>query len=153
MTNSVGISNAVWPYYSSRNKFSVSESGGSNLGKDEFLKILITQLRYQDPMQPMQDREFIAQMAQFSSLEQMMNIGTEMSMLRQSLGIASSLIGKEVTWTTYSSTGAPTGEQTGIVEAIIMKNGEQLVKVNGIEISLDAITRIAAASGDVSADG
>ena len=45
-----------------------------NLGKEEFLKILITQLQHQDPLSPVEDREFIAQLAQFSALEQMQNM-------------------------------------------------------------------------------
>ena len=52
-----------------------------HLGKDAFLKILITQLQNQDPTSPMDDKEFIAQMAQFSSLEQMQNMTKAMENL------------------------------------------------------------------------
>lgn len=68
------------------------------LDKDDFLKILITQLRNQDPTKPMEDREFIAQMAQFSSLEQMSNLSTSFERLsgmlssNQVLGV----LGKQV---------------------------------------------------------
>ena len=47
------------------------ERDPSALGKDQFLKLLITQLKHQDPISPVEDKEFIAQLAQFSSLEQM----------------------------------------------------------------------------------
>ena len=71
---------------------------GGDMGKDEFLKILITQLSHQDPTQPMQDKEFIAQMAQFSSLEQMTNVSAEISKVAALLtkGQAVSLLGRMV---------------------------------------------------------
>lgn len=70
----------------------------SNLGKDDFLKLLVTQLRFQDPMNPMEDKEFIAQMAQFSSLEEMQNLGKTLAAQADlgQLSQASSLIGKKV---------------------------------------------------------
>ncbi|MCI3919021.1 flagellar hook assembly protein FlgD [Paenibacillus sp. TRM 82003] len=147
MANAVTGSGNVWPYYASTNT-NKSNGGGNEMGKDQFLKILLTQLRNQDPMQPMQDREFIAQMAQFSSLEQMMNMGSEIKMLRQSLGFASGLIGQQVTWTTFDETGKPTGELSGVVDAIVMKDGVQYAKVNGGDINLEHVTAIGAASSD-----
>lgn len=61
--------------------------GSAALDREDFLKILITQLTHQDPTQPMEDREFIAQMAQFSTLEQMVNMGDD-------IGKVSGLIAK-----------------------------------------------------------
>ncbi len=69
-----------------------------NLGKDDFLKILITQLTTQDPTAPMQDKDFIAQMAQFSSLEQMTNMSTSFGKVQNVLAAsqAVSTLGKSV---------------------------------------------------------
>lgn len=73
------------------------------LGKDDFLKILMVQLQNQDPLNPMEDKDFIAQMATFSSLEQLTNINKTLEQMAQataqtSLVSYSEFVGKEVTW-------------------------------------------------------
>jgi len=69
-----------------------------NLGKDDFLKILITQLSYQDPTSPMDDKQFIAQMAQFSTLDQMTSMANDFSRLNAILKGSEALnsLGKSV---------------------------------------------------------
>jgi flagellar basal-body rod modification protein FlgD len=64
-----------------------SRNTGDDLGKDEFLKILIVQMQNQDPLNPMDDKEFIAQMAQFTALEQMQNVAKASQMQQATLMI------------------------------------------------------------------
>lgn len=104
------------------------------LGKDDFLKILITQLSQQDPTNPMKDQDFIAQMAQFSALEQMKNISTGISRMESKQ--AYSIVGKMV-----SGPDLVTGEDVvGIAGAIFMDgDGKTYVRVNGRTVDIDKI--------------
>ncbi|GAB6931497.1 hypothetical protein JCM10914A_54800 [Paenibacillus sp. JCM 10914] len=140
-TNPVSMNN-MWPNYSKGNISNKGEKS-QELGKDQFLSILITQLRHQDPLQPMQDREFISQMAQFTSLEQLMNINTQLTAMSQSLGAASSLIGKQISWLYKPDNGSEnTQMKTGIVDSIIVRDGVHYAKVGESEVSLDQVLKI-----------
>lgn len=118
-----------------------SQSGNSRsiLDKDAFLKLLITQLANQDPTNPMQDRDFIAQMAQFSSLEQMNNVANELRGLRQMFSLSSDLIGKTIEWKADDGSGTVL---TGVVESILLRDGETLIVSGDAEIPFDRVIRV-----------
>jgi flagellar basal-body rod modification protein FlgD len=111
-----------------------------SLGKDAFLRLLITQLQYQDPLDPMKDTEFVAQMAQFSSLEQMqtLNASIDSLLLMDAASQAASLSGHEVTLLT------PDGSSTvtGIVESAHFQNGVPEIVVDGIEYSMGLVLEV-----------
>lgn len=140
----------VWPNYSAQNVQLAARKPVKELGKDQFLQILVTQLRNQDPMQPMQDKEFIAQMASFSSLEQMMNMSKAMTALQQSAGLSAGLIGMEISWTETTNSSVHnvgTGESSvvsrnGIVESIVWRDGVQFAKVGTSEVKVDEILSV-----------
>jgi flagellar basal-body rod modification protein FlgD len=76
-----------------------TQTGGPTLGKQDFLKLLITQLRNQDPLNPLDQNEFLAQTAQFTSLENLQNISTQLAEMKalsqgQALTQGASLLGK-----------------------------------------------------------
>ncbi|MDU4959904.1 MAG: flagellar hook capping FlgD N-terminal domain-containing protein [Sporomusaceae bacterium] len=108
-----------------------TKSGTDELGKDAFLKLLMVQLSNQDPLNPMSDTDFIAQMAQFSALEQMTNLNTSMSAVR-----ASSMIGKFVTW------GENGDEVGGIVTATLTVNGEPTLLVGNRSVKLSEVLSV-----------
>ncbi|HSV95712.1 MAG TPA: flagellar hook capping FlgD N-terminal domain-containing protein [Spirochaetota bacterium] len=107
------------------------------MGKDAFLKLLVTQLRHQDPTQPMQDREFISQMAQFSALEQMTNVSNSMNSLNRSArsNEAYSLLGKRVEAFNPANGRAVEGE----VSRIFYRENDIRLLVNGTELGLSDI--------------
>ncbi|MGJ9381413.1 flagellar hook assembly protein FlgD [Salipaludibacillus neizhouensis] len=110
---------------------------GSTLGKDEFLKLLLTQLQNQDPMNPMKDQEFIAQMAQFSALEQTTNMNSNLEKFldmqtTQNFVSHSDLIGKQVEWDkTAEDDDTETVSKSGIVTSVIFKDGQAQLVIDG----------------------
>jgi flagellar basal-body rod modification protein FlgD len=138
--STIGTKN-VYPYYAKTNITNAGTGDKGKLGKDEFLKIMIAQMKNQDPMQPLDDKAFVAQMAQFTSVEQLANMSSEMKLMRQSLGFASGLIGKEVAWININDKGESISS-TGVVESIVVKDGSQYALVKGEQIALDRISKI-----------
>ena len=98
------------------------------LGQEDFLKLLVAQLSAQDPMNPQKDTEFIAQMAQFSSLEQSRAMQSGITGLRSDQQIlqANSMIGRTVTLQNNSGTAV-----TGVVTGVNLQSETPQVIVNG----------------------
>jgi flagellar basal-body rod modification protein FlgD len=101
--NTIGEISYANPY--SKDGKSLTDAASDAMGKNDFLNLLVTQLRYQDPMNPMQDQEFISQLAQFSQLEQLKNMSSSLDtstqvnyLMSQSIAntMATTLIGKTV---------------------------------------------------------
>ena len=116
----------------------VSDIGGQqadasvkkSLGKDEFLRLLIAQLKNQDPLSPMENTEFTAQMAQFSSLEQLFNVNDNLEDLQTlSAAVANTqalaLIGKEI-----RAEGDSVYVVGGKASGLVFNLGDQAVRVN-----------------------
>lgn len=109
------------------------------LGKDDFLKLFITELRYQNALNPLDDREMLAQMAQFTSLEQVQNMSAVVDELAraQRATQATALIGRTITATTEEGE-----ELSGVVSAVTFADGEVLLVVDGKEIPLSQVTGV-----------
>jgi flagellar basal-body rod modification protein FlgD len=112
-------------------------SGDGALGKNDFLKLLVTQLQNQDPLKPMEDKEFIAQMAQFTSLEQMQNL-TKTMMFQQATAlidkdIKAEVSGKDGNGLIYGKVNST--REIGGEMYLILSNGSQ-VKVSDVKTVL-----------------
>ncbi|WP_217585603.1 flagellar hook assembly protein FlgD [Lentibacillus saliphilus] len=126
-----------------------SRTPSSELGKDEFMKILMAQLQNQDPLNPMEDREFISQMASFSSLEQMMQMSNSIDHLVQNQLTSpvirySHMIGKEVSYQSYDEeTDEPGDIMTSKVISVSQKDGWAILELeNGEKVYADAVVKV-----------
>jgi flagellar basal-body rod modification protein FlgD len=95
----------------------------NSLGSEDFMELLITQIQNQDPMNPMDNTEFISQMAEFSALEEMQSMNSSMNSM-----YAFGLMGKEVTINNGDGTVT-----TGVVDTVSVKNGVNYVEVGGVQ--------------------
>ena len=120
------------------------------MGKNDFLMLLATQLRYQNPLEPTSESDFAAQLAQFSSLEQMQNMNTTLAAMATHQ--AYTLIGKYVYAQEFSS--GQVMEYFGIVESVFTKNGQTFAQIEGYDfgIQISSILEVADGSGRLTSE-
>ncbi len=124
-------------------KLRENHHGSKNqLGEADFMKLLVTQLKTQDPTKPLDDKEFIGQMAQFTSLKQMNVMAKSLTKFTKEFGFtkAVGLVGKEVSWNDDAGK-----IQSGLVKSVKVKGGNTFLNVNGNELTISDITEVFAA--------
>lgn len=111
----------------------------NSLGKDTFLKLLVAQLKYQDPLKPSDPQTFLAQTAQFTSVEKLeeLNKNMQAGARTSAVSTAAGLLGRTVTF------GLPDGTTaTGVVSSAAPTSDGVSLKVGGFDTTLDQITNI-----------
>lgn len=108
----------------------------SGLDKDAFLQLLVAQMKYQDPLEPTSNTEYISQYATFSQVEQIQNMAATMELSR-----ASSMVGKLVEVQTTNSAGETKSVQ-GVVEYVTYENNKAYVSINGELFSSDDVVAV-----------
>ena len=119
------------------NASNVKKTGNDSLGKDAFLQLLVAQMKYQDPLEPTSNTEYISQFATFSELEQMQNMSATLELSR-----ASSLVGQTVLMKVKNSSGFETTIQ-GNVDYIVYENNKAYLSIGGELYSLDDLDTVA----------
>ncbi|GAA2579676.1 hypothetical protein GCM10010399_06790 [Dactylosporangium fulvum] len=112
---------------------------GGDLGRDAFLKLLVAQLRNQDPTAPMKNTEFLAQTAQFTVVEKLTDMATmEQNLLNAQLQLgASNLIGRMITYT-----DAEGKEHSGVVSSAKFAGGSPTLRVGDTDVALSAVKEV-----------
>ena len=114
------------------------KAGSSNgLDKDAFLQLLVAQMKYQDPMEPTDNTEYVSQLATFSQLEEMQNMTSGMNLQR-----ASGLVGDEVICKVYNKSTGSTEYAQGIVDYVVYENNKAFVSINDSLYSVDDVYQV-----------
>ena len=113
-----------------------STASANSMDKEAFLQLLVAQMKYQDPLQPTSNTEYISQYATFSELEQMQNMSANMTLSR-----ASEMVGKEVIVESTSDSGKTTTVQ-GQVESVMYQSNKAYISIDGTLYSVDDVVRI-----------
>ncbi len=111
----------------------------SQLGRDQFMELLVTQLRNQDPLEPVNQQDFLGQLAQFSQLQgiEELNLNFSESLKFQQLSQGSSLVGSRVEYTNAQ------GElKTGLVDSARVLNGELRFQIGDETVGLGGLTGV-----------
>lgn len=116
---------------------SVKGTGNDSLDKDAFLQLLVAQMKYQDPLEPTSNTEYISQYATFSELEQMQNMSASMDLFR-----ASALVGQTVLLNVRDSQGRLTQVQ-GPVDFVTYENNKAYLSIRGDLYSMDDLATVA----------
>lgn len=131
--NTITVDGVTYNYddYTASTTSTSSTSTSDYISKETFLQLLITQMEYQDPLDPMDNGEYLSQLAQFSALEQMTNIADTMDDVMSLVenvdtsvlvGQLTTMIGKEVQWTTTNSDGT-TSTYEGTAKSVSISDG------------------------------
>ncbi len=128
------------------------------LGKDDFLKLLVTQLKYQDPLEPMDNTQFLSQMATFSELEQMKNLNDTVTKWAEDYAASSSsttlqqvstLIGREIAYLTPETSDEESSVSVGIIQSVIFREGVPYFVVGDDEVAMEDIFEVGRTSQDI----
>ena len=135
-TTVTGTTSDYWKKPTSVDSGSTAGGTDSLSTVDSFLKILASELQNQDPTEPVSNTEYVAQLAQFNSLQQMSSLNGSMSKFQ-----AYSLIGMEVSYTATDSSGS-TVSGTGTVKSVVSSDSEVYVMVDGNKVKLSSVTSV-----------
>lgn len=132
-----GTTSTIWTGWASRGPEAAAQTQtGASLGQDAFMQLLVSQLRHQDPLNPLEGRDMLAQLAQFASLERLDRVAAELSVIGLD-GVrlqALSLLGREVTLSDGRS---------GYVESVSLEQGGLVLGLaDGSQVDLGDVIKV-----------